>query len=62
VLKIGKKWSDLSKSIKGRTENNIKNRINSLLKKERNSLQEDNINDIENLTNSNNFYTMDAKG
>lgn len=33
--KLSKKWSDLAKILKGRTENNIKNHRNSLLHKEK---------------------------
>lgn len=36
--KIGKKWSQLAKVLVGRTENAIKNRRNSLLKKAKNAL------------------------
>jgi len=35
VLVIGKKWSQVSKFLKGRTENSVKNRYSSLMKKEK---------------------------
>jgi hypothetical protein len=33
VLVLGKKWSEISKRLDGRTENSVKNRFNSLMKK-----------------------------
>jgi len=33
ILEKGKKWSEISKSLPGRTENSVKNRFNSLVKK-----------------------------
>ena len=32
VIEIGKRWSDISKIIEGRTENSVKNRFNALFK------------------------------
>lgn len=41
IIEKGKKWSDVSKDLKSnRTENNVKNRFNSIIKKERQSLEE----------------------
>ena len=34
-LEIGCKWSNIAKILKGRTENSVKNRFKSLIKKER---------------------------
>jgi hypothetical protein len=34
-LNIGCKWSNIAKKLKGRTENSVKNRFKSLIKKER---------------------------
>lgn len=39
---MGNKWSEIAKCIPGRTENSVKNRFNSLAKKERTKLQEQN--------------------
>ena len=33
VKEIGKKWSEIAKKLLGRTENGVKNRFNSLIKK-----------------------------
>lgn len=33
VLKIGKKWSKISRSMKNRSEHSVKNRYNSLVQK-----------------------------
>jgi len=48
IHKIGKKWSELANIIKGRTENNIKNRCNSMLKKQKNKLFEKKFKNKEN--------------
>jgi hypothetical protein len=34
-LELGKKWTDISKQLTGRTETSVKNRFNCLIKKER---------------------------
>lgn len=52
VLNIGKKWSEISKSLPGRNENSVKNRFFSLLKKEKKK------NTVSDQTNS--FSTMKA--
>lgn len=39
---MGNKWSEIAKCIPGRTENSVKNRFNSLAKKERTKIQEQN--------------------
>ena len=59
---MGNKWSEIAKCIHGRTENSVKNRFNSLAKKERTKLQEqmkaknntkaDNASDLKNSMNS----------
>ncbi|KAL4466953.1 hypothetical protein ABPG74_010550 [Tetrahymena malaccensis] len=41
ILDKGKKWSDVSKELKSnRTENNVKNRFNSIIKKEKQNIEE----------------------
>lgn len=36
IVEKGKKWSDVSKELRSnRTENNVKNRFNSIMKKEK---------------------------
>ena len=43
----GKKWSEISKALNNcRTENTVKNRYNSLLKKEKNMLSKTAISDL----------------
>ena len=41
-LELGNKWSEISLYIKGRTESQIKNRFNSLLRKEQQFLMRSN--------------------
>jgi len=48
-LEIGNKWSAINKKMEGRTENNIKNRFNTLSSSFKRKLQ------IENLEEASNF-------
>lgn len=46
MKETGKKWSEISKKIVGRTENAVKNRYNSIMKKEKKLMKtSDNLND-----------------
>ena len=40
VLEKGKKWSEIAKILNGRNENSVKNRFNSILKKEKGLTEE----------------------
>ena len=41
IIEKGKKWSDVSKELlSNRTENNVKNRFNSIIKKEKQTIDE----------------------
>jgi transcriptional activator Myb len=41
IIEKGKKWSDVSKELRSnRTENNVKNRFNSIIKKEKQALED----------------------
>lgn len=41
IIEKGKKWSDVSKELRSnRTENNVKNRFNSIIKKEKQNMEE----------------------
>jgi len=48
-LEIGNKWSAINKKMEGRTENNIKNRFNTLSSSFKRKLQ------VENLEEASNF-------
>jgi len=45
-LQVGKKWAEIAKRVGQRTENSVKNRWNSLMKKYKNEFGYDNVSDV----------------
>jgi len=51
----GKRWADIAKRLSNRTENTVKNRFNSLIKRYKNEMSSDGLSEISGDTNG----TMD---